>query len=82
MMTPHDMFTAEDLLILDTALNEFIWSLEDELDTWDAQNGDGFQKDDFEYNLIFDMLLDAENLSDEMQELLVEEMELEGVDHV
>jgi len=66
----EDRFTEEELLIMDVALNEFIWSLDDELDSWDRVNGDGLGRDDSEWDVIYDMLQSAEEISDALQDIL------------
>lgn len=71
-MNPDDRFTADELLILDVALNEFIWNLEDELDSWDRVNGEGFERGEDEWTIVFEMLTEAEELSDALQEILMD----------
>lgn len=75
MTTPE--LTEEDLLIVDVALNEFIWNLEEELDTWDNYDkmDDGFDRSDEEWNILHDMILDAENVSDTIQSMILLESE-------
>ncbi len=66
----EDRFSEDELLIMDVALNEFIWSLDDELESWDRLHGEGFTRDEYEYDIIEDMLFDAEALSEALQEIL------------
>jgi len=67
----EDRFSEDELLILDVALTEFIMSLDDELDTWDRVNGEGFLRDEADYDYIEDMLFQAEEVSDALQDILV-----------
>jgi len=67
----EDRFTEHELLIIDVALNEFIWSLEDELDSWDKVNGDGLGRDEYEWDTIFEMLQNAEDISEALQDVLL-----------
>ncbi len=68
-MKDPDYFTNQDLLILDIALTEFMWGLEEELDSWD--HDDLTVESDNEYDTTLEMLTDCEELSDCIQELLI-----------
>lgn len=69
-----DIFTRDELLIIDVALTELIWSLDDELD---AANNTGYDVhynvDEDEYSRTYQLAIDAEGVLDIVQEILEEE---------
>ena len=65
-------FNHEELLIIDVALNEFLWNLGDEQATWEKYGGQDFARNDEDYELISQMIEDTELLSDQVQSCLVE----------